>query len=72
MRASLTVNPDYVDARTLHAEMLVGLEDYAAAPDSPAEFEREIDDAAGTKRPTTEDFDKVIALLENAETRRNR
>ena len=31
LRASLTVNPDYVDARTLHAEVLVGLEDYATA-----------------------------------------
>jgi tetratricopeptide (TPR) repeat protein len=31
LRASLAVNPNYVDARTLHAEMLVSLEDYAAA-----------------------------------------
>ena len=31
LRASLNVNPDYVEARTMHAEMLVGLEDYAGA-----------------------------------------
>jgi tetratricopeptide (TPR) repeat protein len=31
LRAALAVNPDYVEARTLHAEMLLGLEDYAAA-----------------------------------------
>ena len=31
LRAALTVNPDYVDARTLHAEMLISLEDYAGA-----------------------------------------
>ncbi|MEP6496232.1 MAG: tetratricopeptide repeat protein [bacterium] len=31
LRAALTVNPEYVDARTLHAEVLLGLEDYAAA-----------------------------------------
>jgi cellulose synthase operon protein C len=31
LRAALEVNPDYVDARTLHAEMLLGLEDYAGA-----------------------------------------
>jgi tetratricopeptide (TPR) repeat protein len=31
LRAALNVNPDYVDARTLHAEMLISLEDYAAA-----------------------------------------
>src|SRR5690242_14108952 len=31
LRASLTVNPEYVDARTLHAEMLLGLEEYAGA-----------------------------------------
>jgi tetratricopeptide (TPR) repeat protein len=31
LRAALTVNPEYVDARTLHAEMLISLEDYAAA-----------------------------------------
>lgn len=31
LRAALNVNPDYVDARVLHAEMLLGLEDYAAA-----------------------------------------
>ena len=31
LRAALTVNPEYVDARTLHAEMLLSLEDYAGA-----------------------------------------
>jgi tetratricopeptide (TPR) repeat protein len=31
LRAALTVNPEYVEARTLHAEMLLSLEDYAAA-----------------------------------------
>ena len=31
LRAALAVNPDYVDARTLHAEMLISLEDYAGA-----------------------------------------
>ena len=31
LRASLNVNPEGVAARTLHAEMLVSLEDYAAA-----------------------------------------
>ncbi|HVX38620.1 MAG TPA: tetratricopeptide repeat protein, partial [Gemmatimonadaceae bacterium] len=31
LRAALEVNPDYVDARTLHAEMLLSLEDYAGA-----------------------------------------
>jgi tetratricopeptide (TPR) repeat protein len=31
LRAALNVNPDYVEARTLHAEMLLSLEDYAAA-----------------------------------------
>jgi tetratricopeptide (TPR) repeat protein len=31
LRASLNVNPNGVDALTLHAEVLVGLEDYAAA-----------------------------------------
>lgn len=31
LRAALAVNPDLVDARTLHAEMLISLEDYAAA-----------------------------------------
>jgi tetratricopeptide (TPR) repeat protein len=31
LRAALAVNPDYVEARTLHAEMLVDLEDYAGA-----------------------------------------
>jgi tetratricopeptide (TPR) repeat protein len=31
LRAALNVNPDYVDARTLHAEMLLSLEDYAGA-----------------------------------------
>jgi tetratricopeptide (TPR) repeat protein len=31
LRAALAVNPDYVEARTLHAEMLLSLEDYAAA-----------------------------------------
>jgi len=31
LRAALAVNPDYVEARTLHAEMLLSLEDFAAA-----------------------------------------
>ena len=31
LRAALNVNPEYTEARTLHAEMLVDLEDYAAA-----------------------------------------
>jgi tetratricopeptide (TPR) repeat protein len=31
LRASLNINPDGVAARTLHAEMLVGMEDYAGA-----------------------------------------
>ena len=31
MRAALDINPDYVEARTLHAEMLLSLEDYTAA-----------------------------------------
>jgi tetratricopeptide (TPR) repeat protein len=31
LRASLNVNPDYPDARTLHAEMLLSLEEYAGA-----------------------------------------
>jgi tetratricopeptide (TPR) repeat protein len=31
LRAALAVNPDNVDARTLHAEMLLSLEDYAGA-----------------------------------------
>lgn len=31
LRAALNVNPDYPDARTLHAEMLLSLEDYAGA-----------------------------------------
>lgn len=31
LRASLAINPDNVAARTLHAEMLVGMEDYAGA-----------------------------------------
>src|SRR5262249_18488766 len=31
LRAALTVNPDYPEARVLHAEMLLGLEDYAGA-----------------------------------------
>src|SRR5690242_663212 len=31
LRAALNVNPDYVDARTLHAEMLLSLEDFAGA-----------------------------------------
>ena len=31
LRAALAINPDYVEARTLHAEMLLGLEDYAGA-----------------------------------------
>src|SRR5262245_57030156 len=31
LRASLNVNPEYVEARTLHAEMLLNLEDYAGA-----------------------------------------
>ncbi|HEY9226289.1 MAG TPA: tetratricopeptide repeat protein, partial [Gemmatimonadaceae bacterium] len=31
LRASLNINPDYVEARTLHGEMLVDLEDYTAA-----------------------------------------
>ena len=31
LRASLAVNPNYVEARTLHAEMLISLEDYASA-----------------------------------------
>jgi tetratricopeptide (TPR) repeat protein len=31
LRAALNINPDYVDARTLHAEMLLSLEDYAGA-----------------------------------------
>ncbi|HTE45732.1 MAG TPA: tetratricopeptide repeat protein [Gemmatimonadaceae bacterium] len=31
LRAALNINPEYVEARTLHAEMLLGLEDYAGA-----------------------------------------
>jgi tetratricopeptide (TPR) repeat protein len=31
LRAALTVNPDYVEARTLHAEMLLNLEDFGGA-----------------------------------------
>jgi tetratricopeptide (TPR) repeat protein len=31
LRAALTINPEYVDARTLHAEMLISLEDYSGA-----------------------------------------
>jgi len=31
LRAALNVNPDYPDARTLHGEMLLSLEDYAGA-----------------------------------------
>ena len=31
LRAALNVNPDYYDARVLHAEMLLSLEDYAGA-----------------------------------------
>ena len=31
LRAALAVNPEYVDGRTLHAEMLISLEDYAGA-----------------------------------------
>jgi cellulose synthase operon protein C len=31
LRAALNINPDYVDARTLHAEMMLSLEDYAVA-----------------------------------------
>ncbi len=31
LRAALTVNPEYPDAHVLHAEVLLGLEDYAAA-----------------------------------------
>ena len=31
LRAALAVNPDYVEARTLHAEMMLSLEDYAGA-----------------------------------------
>jgi tetratricopeptide (TPR) repeat protein len=31
LRASLNINPEYVEARTLHAEMLLNLEDYAGA-----------------------------------------
>ena len=31
LRASLNINPEYVEARTLHAEMLLDLEDYAGA-----------------------------------------
>ena len=31
LRAALNINPEYVEARTLHAEMLLGLEDYVGA-----------------------------------------
>jgi len=31
LRAALNVNPEYPDAHVLHAEVLIGLEDYAAA-----------------------------------------
>lgn len=31
LRASLNINPDYVEARTMHAEVLLNLEDYAGA-----------------------------------------
>ena len=31
LRAALNINPEYVEARTLHAEMLLDLEDYAGA-----------------------------------------
>ncbi len=31
LRAALTINPDYVQARVLHGQMLMSLEDYAAA-----------------------------------------
>lgn len=31
LRAALEINPDYVEARTLHGEMLLSLEDYAGA-----------------------------------------
>lgn len=31
LRAALNVNPEYVDARTLHGQMLLSLEDYAGA-----------------------------------------
>ncbi|HEX3868262.1 MAG TPA: tetratricopeptide repeat protein, partial [Gemmatimonadaceae bacterium] len=31
LRAALTINPDYVEARTLHAEVLLDLEDYTGA-----------------------------------------
>ena len=31
LRASLNINPEYVEARTLHAEMLLDLEEYAGA-----------------------------------------
>ena len=31
LRAALTVNPEYVEARTLHGEMLLDLEDFAGA-----------------------------------------
>jgi tetratricopeptide (TPR) repeat protein len=31
LRAALNINPEYVEARTLHAEVLLGLEDYVGA-----------------------------------------
>jgi len=55
LRAALAVNPDYVDARTLHAEMLLSLEDYAGA-------QRDVDRALKIN-PTAEHTLAVAAAI---------
>jgi cellulose synthase operon protein C len=55
LRAALTINPDYVDARTLHAQMLMGLEDYAGA-------QRDIDRALAVN-PSSLDAVAVAAAI---------
>ena len=59
LRASLAVNPNYVEARTLHAEMLVSLEDYAAA-------QQDIDRALAVD-PTAEHTLAVAAAIKYLE-----
>ncbi|MFI5229086.1 MAG: tetratricopeptide repeat protein [Gemmatimonadales bacterium] len=59
LRAALTVNPEYVDARTLHAEMLISLEDYAGA-------QRDVDGALAVD-PTAEHALAVAAAIKYLE-----
>jgi len=55
VRAALAINPDYADARTLHAEMLLSLEDYSGA-------QQDIDRALKTD-PTSEHALAVAAAI---------